>query len=189
MDVAEAIGHMMNKTKQVKSSSHKLSSVENSKPSSTRGSSSSPFAGVDLVCQNKNRKFNGNKFILGFFLLDLIGQTKGTAVWEKAVYIHRERHHAVCSWRLHGHFVSNTDIVEVVVYYNVIVGVKAADPSSLKFIYEHHPVFSALPTYGVITSWSGFYDVFGAGLQNVPLDLTKVWRTRALCDYIFTILY
>ena len=66
MDFAEAIGHMMNKTKQVKSSSHKLSSVENSKPLSTSGSSSSPFAGVDLVCQNKNRKFNGNKIILVF---------------------------------------------------------------------------------------------------------------------------
>ena len=79
--------------------------------------------------------------------------------------------------------------MEVVAYYNITVGAKAVDPSSLKFIYENHPVFSVLPTYGVITAWNGVDDVFGEGLRNVPLDLTKVWRPCILCDYIFTILY
>jgi 3-hydroxyacyl-CoA dehydrogenase/3a,7a,12a-trihydroxy-5b-cholest-24-enoyl-CoA hydratase len=58
--------------------------------------------------------------------------------------------------------------------YALGVGVKTGDPSSLKFIYENHPDFSALPTYGVITAWNGLGDVLTEALQDVPLDLTKL---------------
>jgi multifunctional beta-oxidation protein len=51
-----------------------------------------------------------------------------------------------------------------IMLYALGVGVKTTDPSSLKFIYENYPDSSALPTYGVITGWSGRNDVLDEAL-------------------------
>ncbi|KAM6930742.1 peroxisomal multifunctional enzyme type 2 [Xenentodon cancila] len=60
------------------------------------------------------------------------------------------------------------------IMYALGVGMSTKDPDHLRFLYEGHPDFSCLPTYGVILSQEA---VMGGGLSSVPgmnIDFTKV---------------
>ncbi|XP_061585399.1 peroxisomal multifunctional enzyme type 2 [Cololabis saira] len=60
------------------------------------------------------------------------------------------------------------------IMYALGVGMSTKDSDHLRFLYEGHPDFSCLPTYGVILSQAA---VMGGGLSSVPglnIDFTKV---------------
>ncbi|XP_072243758.1 peroxisomal multifunctional enzyme type 2 [Leuresthes tenuis] len=60
------------------------------------------------------------------------------------------------------------------ILYALGVGMSTKDPDHLKFLYEGHPDFSCLPTFGVIPSQSS---MMGGGLSSVPglnIDFTQV---------------
>ncbi|KAJ0067927.1 hypothetical protein NL108_011726, partial [Boleophthalmus pectinirostris] len=60
------------------------------------------------------------------------------------------------------------------ILYALGVGMSTKDPDSLRFLYENHPEFSCLPTFGVIVSQDA---LMGGGLVSVPglnMDLTQV---------------
>uniref|UniRef100_A0A8C7ZQJ1 Peroxisomal multifunctional enzyme type 2 n=1 Tax=Oryzias sinensis TaxID=183150 RepID=A0A8C7ZQJ1_9TELE len=60
------------------------------------------------------------------------------------------------------------------ILYALGVGMSTKDPDHLRFLYEGHPDFSCLPTFGVIPSQSSIMD---GGLSSVPglnIDFTRV---------------
>ncbi|KAJ0019684.1 hypothetical protein NQD34_007253 [Periophthalmus magnuspinnatus] len=60
------------------------------------------------------------------------------------------------------------------ILYALGVGMSTKDPDSLRFLYENHPEFSCLPTFGVIVSQDA---LMRGGLMSVPglnIDLTQV---------------
>ncbi|CAG5924326.1 peroxisomal multifunctional enzyme type 2 [Menidia menidia] len=60
------------------------------------------------------------------------------------------------------------------ILYALGVGMSTKDPDHLRFLYEGHPDFSCLPTFGVIPSQSS---MMGGGLSSVPgldIDFTQV---------------
>uniref|UniRef100_A0AAX7UAQ9 Peroxisomal multifunctional enzyme type 2 n=1 Tax=Astatotilapia calliptera TaxID=8154 RepID=A0AAX7UAQ9_ASTCA len=64
------------------------------------------------------------------------------------------------------------------ILYALGVGMSTKDPDHLRFLYEGHPDFSCLPTFGVIPSQAAMMD---GGLSSVPglnIDFTQV-RKRA----------
>uniref|UniRef100_A0A8C7ZRT8 Peroxisomal multifunctional enzyme type 2 n=1 Tax=Oryzias sinensis TaxID=183150 RepID=A0A8C7ZRT8_9TELE len=67
------------------------------------------------------------------------------------------------------------------ILYALGVGMSTKDPDHLRFLYEGHPDFSCLPTFGVIPSQSSIMD---GGLSSVPglnIDFTRV--RQHLCFY------
>uniref|UniRef100_A0A3Q0R9A3 Hydroxysteroid (17-beta) dehydrogenase 4 n=1 Tax=Amphilophus citrinellus TaxID=61819 RepID=A0A3Q0R9A3_AMPCI len=60
------------------------------------------------------------------------------------------------------------------ILYALGVGMSTKDPDHLRFLYEGHPDFSCLPTFGVIPSQEA---MMGGGLSSVPglnIDFTQV---------------
>nr|XP_020449525.1 peroxisomal multifunctional enzyme type 2 [Monopterus albus] len=60
------------------------------------------------------------------------------------------------------------------ILYALGVGMSTRDPDHLRFLYEGHPDFSCLPTFGVIPSQAAMLE---GGLNSVPglnMDLTRV---------------
>ncbi|XP_074527181.1 peroxisomal multifunctional enzyme type 2 [Halichoeres trimaculatus] len=60
------------------------------------------------------------------------------------------------------------------ILYALGVGMSTQDPDHLRFLYENHPDFGALPTFGVIPSQAAMME---GGLSSVPglnIDLTRV---------------
>ncbi|XP_051924029.1 peroxisomal multifunctional enzyme type 2 [Hippocampus zosterae] len=60
------------------------------------------------------------------------------------------------------------------ILYALGVGMSTKDPDNLRFLYEGHPDFSCLPTFGVIPSQAAMMD---GGLSSVPglnIDFTQV---------------
>lgn len=60
------------------------------------------------------------------------------------------------------------------ILYALGVGMSTKDPDHLRFLYEGHPDFSCLPTFGVIPSQAA---MMGGGLSSVPglnIDFTQV---------------
>uniref|UniRef100_A0AAX7TYU0 Peroxisomal multifunctional enzyme type 2 n=1 Tax=Astatotilapia calliptera TaxID=8154 RepID=A0AAX7TYU0_ASTCA len=66
------------------------------------------------------------------------------------------------------------------ILYALGVGMSTKDPDHLRFLYEGHPDFSCLPTFGVIPSQAAMMD---GGLSSVPglnIDFTQVRKQIVL---------
>ena len=57
-----------------------------------------------------------------------------------------------------------------------------AENSFSRFLYEDHPQFCPLPTFGVIPAMSGTDGLVTGGVPGLEIDLTQVLKTKKLCS-------
>uniref|UniRef100_A0A4W6CG84 Hydroxysteroid (17-beta) dehydrogenase 4 n=1 Tax=Lates calcarifer TaxID=8187 RepID=A0A4W6CG84_LATCA len=70
------------------------------------------------------------------------------------------------------------------ILYALGVGMSTKDPDHLRFLYEGHPDFSCLPTFGVIPSQAAMMD---GGLSSVPglnIDFTQLTSEATIADVL-----
>jgi len=60
------------------------------------------------------------------------------------------------------------------IIYALSVGVSTEDTNGLRFLYEDHPQFGPLPTFGVIPAMSGTDGLVTGGVPGLEIDLTQV---------------
>lgn len=60
------------------------------------------------------------------------------------------------------------------IIYALSVGVSTEDSNGLRFLYEDHPQFGPLPTFGVIPAMSGTDGLVTGGVPGLEIDLTQV---------------
>jgi len=60
------------------------------------------------------------------------------------------------------------------IIYALSVGVSTEDANGLRFLYEDHPQFGPLPTFGVIPAMSGTDGLVTGGVPGLEIDLTQV---------------
>jgi len=60
------------------------------------------------------------------------------------------------------------------IIYALSVGVSTQDANGLRFLYEDHPQFGPLPTFGVIPAMSGTDGLVTGGVPGLEIDLTQV---------------
>merc|ERR1719369_716371 len=58
--------------------------------------------------------------------------------------------------------------------YNLAVGVSTADKGSLKFLYEGHPCFAPLPSFGVLPGLSWLDSLVNGGVPGLTVELNNV---------------
>ncbi|CAG0883037.1 unnamed protein product [Cyprideis torosa] len=61
------------------------------------------------------------------------------------------------------------------ILYALSVGVTlGSGENALKFLYENHPDFSALPTFAIVPTQQIMFDVFGGGVPGLKMDFSRV---------------
>uniref|UniRef100_A0A3B4T5X5 Hydroxysteroid (17-beta) dehydrogenase 4 n=1 Tax=Seriola dumerili TaxID=41447 RepID=A0A3B4T5X5_SERDU len=73
------------------------------------------------------------------------------------------------------------------ILYALGVGMSTKDPDHLRFLYEGHPDFSCLPTFGVIPSQAAMMD---GGLSSIPglnIDFTQVRKHTYKCLFFYAL--
>ena len=63
---------------------------------------------------------------------------------------------------------------EQVILYALAVGCSLRQPNSLRFLYENHEQFAALPTFAVIPAQSLSMSIVGSGKLGINVDLLRV---------------
>lgn len=61
-----------------------------------------------------------------------------------------------------------------VILYALSVGCSLRQPNALRFLYENHESFSALPTFAVIPAQSLSMAIIGSGKVGIDIDLSRV---------------
>ncbi len=60
------------------------------------------------------------------------------------------------------------------ILYALGVGVSTEDRDGLKYLYEGHPEFSVLPSFGVLPALSSCFEYMQQGVPGIQIDLTRV---------------
>ena len=60
------------------------------------------------------------------------------------------------------------------ILYNLAVGSSTLDQDSLRFLYEHHPCFAPLPTFGVLPGLAWLDTLVTGGVPGISVDLARV---------------
>uniref|UniRef100_A0A3B5KQA6 Hydroxysteroid (17-beta) dehydrogenase 4 n=1 Tax=Takifugu rubripes TaxID=31033 RepID=A0A3B5KQA6_TAKRU len=69
------------------------------------------------------------------------------------------------------------------ILYALGVGMSTKDPDHLRFLYEGHPDFSCLPTFGVIPSQAAMMDGGLASIPGLNIDFTQVLHGEQYLEF------